>query len=204
MHFKLWLEAVDKVFKRGAIDTRQLAQMLALPTSSLTEIDRGSFATVYQHPAAPNRIIKVTKDRQDVVNLVKAQRLNSPCVVRLYPPVKSNELFVKVGQMYAIVADKVQGPPMPYTSNAIAMLLTGKLGMDTPQKAAMKIQQSGSSPFRDSILAKMGRDNEAERAKLSELFFTLAKLERMGVDLSDFTDNVLDGGQHYVIIDMGL
>jgi hypothetical protein len=205
MRFRPWLEVTataDQVFQRVTAKDADLVQALGLPLNSkLQKINTGSFATIYQHPLNATKIIKATKDKQDIMRLVKAQALMNQNIVKLHAI--QGKLFIQLGQLYVIVADKIEGESMPYTSNSFVMLLTGKLGAESTKKAAYKIAQPGLSPFRDKILAYHGRDNDEERVKLSTFFLTLAQLEQRGITMDDFTDNIIDAGDRYVIVDMG-
>jgi len=205
MRFKKWIEAVDvlaqkasNTFVKQKWNTDSILNALGLSPVKLKTINTGSFATVYQHPTDPSKVIKVTSDKADGRRLVKAQQLHSPNVVRIH---QSTQL---PNGSWVLIADFVAGPSMPYTSNTLAALINGKTMMDDPAAAARKIVQIGASPFREQILAKMGRDNNIERQKLAELFITLSRLEKLGIDMFDFTDNIIDVGKYYVIIDMGL
>ena len=42
-----------------------------------------------------------------------------------------------------------------------------------------------------------------EHERLSELFRTINELDKYGIDLMDFEDNIIDNGNHYVIVDLG-
>jgi hypothetical protein len=202
--FKKWLESsmldqkASQTFVKQNWDQNAILYALGLQPTKLNKVNTGSFATVYQYPNDPHKVIKVTSDKADAHRLINAQKLNSPNIVKIY---KSAQL--PNGSMI-LVSDFINGASMPYTSNTISALITGKNMMDSAINASRKILQPGTSPFRDRILQKFGHDNAHERQKLSELFMTLARLERMGIDINDFTDNVIDNGQHYVIIDMGL
>lgn len=207
MRFKEWIEAAllgdelaqkaSDTFVKQKWNVSSILNLLGLPPEKLKTINTGSFATVYQHPTDPSKVIKVTSDKADGRQLVKAQQLRSPNVVKIY---QSSQLF---NGSWVLVADFVHGPSIPFTSNTLAALINGKT-IESPAVAARKIVQIGASPFRERILAKMGKDNPLERQKLAELFITLSRLEKLGIDIADFTDNIIDTGQHYVIIDMGL
>jgi hypothetical protein len=47
-------------------------------------------------------------------------------------------------------------------------------------------------------------NNEEEHEKLITLFETMKKLEEINIHLVDLTDNIIDNGQRYVIIDLEL
>ncbi len=200
MQFRNWFEAA--VFDRAILQDTDILKALRLPKQKLQVIGRGSFATVYQHPTEKNKVIKVTKDKNDIRNLIKAQSLKSPNIVKLHPI--AGNFSVGVGNLYLVVADKVEGRSFPYTSDIIATLIGGKSGMENAAKASVKIGQIGLSPFRDKVLNRLGLDDERERSKLSSLLLTVSHLEKRGIEFFDFTDNVIDTGDHHVIIDMGL
>lgn len=207
MKFAEWLEAAiaddpiaakaQQVFRVQQWNSSPILKALGIPGEhKLERVNSGSFATVYKHPLDPSKVIKCTRDARDVRNLLAAQSLNTPNIVKVYQN-------VKIPNGFALVADFVTGPEMPYTSNMIALLLDGPKMLDTPQSAARKILQPGASPARERVLNKVGRNTEEERRKLSELILTMGRLQAKGIDVSDWTDNVLDTGDHYVIIDMG-
>lgn len=196
------LDAVaDKVFGQRAANTKldHVKIMTALGIKSnerkLQQINQGSLATVYQHPEDPTKIIKVTADAQDARNLVKSQRLNSPNIVRVYNSAKVGPKAV------ALVADFIKGESMPYNTNALLGLINGD-NFDEARQAIRGILRPDRT--RRKILDQMGMNTDEERMKLSRLFQTLAGLEKLGIDMYDFTDNILDGGNDYVIIDMGM
>lgn len=186
-----------RTFSKQSWGQATILKAIGLPPAPLTQINTGSFATIYQYPGDRTKVIKVTRDTTDAKNLLKAQTLNSPNIVKIHQS-------AKIGDGAVLVADYVTGRPIPYTSSVLAALIDGKNGLDEPERAARKIMNHGLSPFRDRILAKFGKDTPQERRKLAELLVAIGKLRRRGVDLADFTDNIIDDGQHYVIIDMGL
>jgi hypothetical protein len=206
MDFAKWFEDVtadDPLAAKAQLTFRYqqwnpgpILKALGLPGKQLQRINSGSFATIYQHPTDPKKVIKCTSDARDVKNLLAAQSISTTNIVKVYQN-------VKIPNGFALIVDFVNGPSMPYTSNMMALLLDGPSMMDTPMKAARKILQPGASPARDRLLDKVNRNSEQERQKLSELLITIGKLQAKGIHVSDWTDNIIDAGQHYVIIDMG-
>lgn len=190
-------QRASQTFVKQKWDQNAILKSLGLPPTKLRIVNTGSFATVYHHPSDPTKVIKVTSDKVDAKRLIKAQQLRSPNIVKVYQNTQLPNGVV-------LLSDFINGPSMPYTSNTMSALINGKNMMDSLSGATRKILQPGTSPFRDKILAKVGKDDNTERQKLSELFMTLTRLEKIGIDINDFTDNIIDTGQHYVIIDMGL
>jgi hypothetical protein len=196
------LDAVaDKVFgqraKNAKMDHVKIITALGIKTNDrqLQQINQGSLATVYQHPEDPTKVIKVTADAQDAKNLVKAQRLGSPNIVKIYNSAKISP------RATALVADFVKGDSMPYNTNALLGLINGD-DFEEARQAVRGILRPDRT--RRKILTQLGMDSDEERMKLSRLFQTLAGLEKLGIDMYDFTDNILDAGSDYVIIDMGM
>lgn len=203
--FKQWLEVsldqkADAVFGRRdknlRINFNSILSGLGLPTidGKPQIIKKGSLAIVYQHPHDPRKIIKLTGDMDDARNLWKAQKLNSPNIVKVYAAKKLK------GNSAVLVADKIDGKPMPYASNIFLALIHGDF-FDDATEASQKILNPRGK--RMQILQWMGKDDHQEYRKLSELFATLGRLEKIGIDMFDFTDNIIDNGPHYVIIDLG-
>ena len=113
MNFKSWFEALatvdarnDAFFgQRDKIQKKDMGKLLGFNVP-LQKINQGSLATIYQHPTNPNWIIKVTSHREDVNNLVKAQRLGSPNIVKLFgkpQPVPQNP------RSFWMMAEKING-----------------------------------------------------------------------------------------------
>ena len=203
--FKAWLTEdldalADKVFsqrdKNAKLKPSVILQALGIKSNQpLKSINKGSIATIYSHPEDGTKVIKVTADAQDARNLLKAQRLNSPNIPKVYQS-------AKVGpKATALVIDFVQGHHMPYNSSALLSLINGD-NWDEAQQAVRGILRPDHT--RTQTLDKFDLNTDEERQKLSQLFMTLARLEKLGIDIYDFTDNILDNGQHYVIIDMGM
>ena len=205
MSFKTWLgedldTAADKVFsqrgKNAKLPHSKILAALGIDhPDPLRQINQGSLATIYQHPLDPMKVIKVTSDMNDAKNLVKAQKINSPNVVKIYQSGKVNAKAV------ALVADHIRGDSMPYNTNALLSLIGGDRFDDaaTASRAIFRPDRT-----RDKVLNQLGLDTTEERTKLSQLFKSLAQLERLGIDVFDFTDNILDAGDHYVMIDLGM
>jgi hypothetical protein len=199
MEFKSWIEAtvLDKseefFTRRDKNATIDVASALGLK-APLKLINRGSVANIYQHPFNPSQIIKVTGHKKDVQNLWKAQNLNSPNIVKVYGPPK------QIGPTaYAIIADKIIGPSMPYDTNSFIYLIQGEgQGLEF---AADDIYDDESKA---EILKAYGRNTDEEKIKLSFLFRTLYQLEKIyRISLTDFDKNIIDSGENYVIVDMG-
>jgi len=91
--FRKWLEATtadalarkaSKAFAKQDWNQGLILQVLGLPPSLLKVINTGSFATIYQHPKDPSKVIKVTSDKTDARRLIKAQQLRSPNIVKIH------------------------------------------------------------------------------------------------------------------------
>lgn len=204
--FKTWLNedldaVADKVFgqrsQNAKLSHAKIMTALGIQSNEaqLRQINTGSLATIYQHPEDPSKIIKVTADAQDVKNLVKAQRLNSPNVVRVYNSAKIGP------KAFGLVADLVKGRSMHYNTNELLGLMNGD-NFEEAGQAVRGIMRPDRT--RSKILDQLGMNTNDEKVKLSRLFQALAGLEKLGIDMYDFTDNILDAGGEYVIIDMGM
>lgn len=202
MRFKDYLEAVgEKLFTLRDITQKSDISKLLGFINPLTKYAQGSIATIYEHPGNTNLLVKVTSHKSDVDNLVKAQRLNSSNVVRLFPW-RGGKLVKEIPSLdsYAIIVEKVIGSSMVYTTNDFYELsLGGKFDIAADWLDAAVIHKK-----QKPILKSYNKDDALEHSKLSELFRTLDKLEKFyRIELSDFQDNILDTENHYVIIDMG-
>lgn len=202
--FKLWLNedlgaVADKVFsqrdRNAKMNPSKILNALGIKSNNLEQINQGSLATVYRHPLDKTKLIKVTSDLNDAKNITKAQRLNSPNVVRLHQSVKIGPKAV------ALVVDFVPGKEMPYNTNALLSLINGDNWEDHRQAARNILRPDRT---RRKTLDALGLNNTEELQKLSRLFGSLAQLEKIGIDIFDFTDNILDNGTDYVIVDLGM
>ncbi len=202
--FKLWLNedlsaVADKVFsqrdRNAKMKSSKILDALGIKGGDLEQINQGSLATVYRHPLDKTKLIKVTSDLNDAKNIAKAQRLNSPNVVRLHQSAKVGPKAV------ALVVDFVPGKEMPYNTNALLSLINGD-NWEEHGQAARNILRPDRT--RRKTLDALGMNNQQELEKLSRLFGSLAQLEKIGIDIFDFTDNILDNGTDYVIVDLGM
>lgn len=158
---------------------------------------QGTHADIYANPSNPNTLIKVTNDAADASNLLAAQALNSPNVVRCHAHATQGV----VGGT-ALLVDLVKGQRAPYSTPEFLGLIEGQQGLDSRDQAHVRIMRP--DPFRTGILQSHGRLNKAELTKLSQLFRTLYLLEsRLNVFLVDLTENVIDAGPAYVLVDLG-
>jgi hypothetical protein len=154
----------------------------------------GSHATAYD--VGDGKVLKVTSDVKDANNLLRAQNLNDPGVVKAYGSSK-----VGVSDGVAILVDKVEGELMPYSTGELHALIQGTNFQELPM-ARITILRDNTG-IRKKILDKHGRNHKEERKKLSSLFTTLIKLEKIGIDFDDFAENVIDTDTRYVVIDLG-
>jgi len=144
-------------------------------------------------PTDPTKIIKVTADAADAKNIANFQSL--PNVVRLYKN-------AKVGAAYVLLVDFVDGPSMPYTGNTLLAIINGDNWDDVESFAKGKPLRMDK--MRSKILKAAGKFDSEEVDKLGRLFKTLGTLAKRGVDVLDLTDNIIDNGTDYIIIDMGM
>lgn len=157
---------------------------------------QGSMATVYQNPHNPNTIIKVTSDINDIQNLIKAQTINSPNVVRLHnSKLVSNTLGVAL-------LDYVKGKTLNLSIDGIMRLVQGERNDDFEQ--AIEGIFDKNDKLRNQVLKMYGMDDDKTRQKWSDLFKAVYQLESLGIYLDDLTDNIIDNGSQYVLIDLGL
>jgi hypothetical protein len=202
MFFKEWLllNSYDTLFlQRDKTQKSNIGKILGFG-KNLVKFSQGSIATLYQHPESPNLLIKVTSHKEDISNIITAQKLKSPNVVRAVPW-NSKEMVKNLPSLnsQAIIVEKVMGNPMVYTtSDFFDLSLNGQfeLAADWLNSTVHKVQAK--------ILDRYNKNNIEEHTKLASLFLTLSKLEKFyNIELSDFQDNILDSGDRYVIIDMG-
>lgn len=203
LNFKNWLEnlaAYEKAFaQRDITQKANVAKLLGI-NGNLIKYKQGSFATLYQHPKKQDRLIKITSHKEDVLNLVRAQNLNSNNVIKLF----DWENKQKVKELpnlnsLAIIVEKIDGPAMIYTtSDFYELSLNGKFEL-----AGDWIMQGGNEKQK-RIMDRYQLNNDQEHYKLHDLFKTLQSLKKFyRIELSDFEDNIIDNGSRYVIIDMG-
>jgi hypothetical protein len=202
LNFKEWLESLsyEKVFnQRDETQKVNVGKLLGF-SKNLNIIKQGSFATLYQHPKYKNRLIKITSHKEDIYNLVKAQKLKSKNIVEVF----DWEYKQKIKELpslnsWAIMVENVLGNSMIYhTNDFYELTLDGKYNL-----ASDWIIQGGNSRQK-IILDKYNKDNDEEYNKLFELFRTLYQLRKFyKIDLSDFEDNIIDSKDRYVLVDMG-
>lgn len=186
------------VAKREKTSKTDISKLLGF-NEPLKQYARGTFATIYQHPTEENLLIKVTAHKDDIQNSVRAQRLNSPNIVKLYQW-PSGKLYQEIPELktYAIIPQKVVGQPIEYATNALFTI-----AYNGSYDKAKDWLLAGGSPPQNKMLEKYGKNNDDEKYKLADLFKALHGLERIGIHLSDLDQNIIDDGTKYVIIDLG-
>jgi len=201
LYFKIWLEnlAYEKTFaQRDLTQKANLEKILGIP--DLVKYTQGSFATLYEHPKNKNRLIKITSHKEDVYNLVKAQKLNSPNIIKLFDW-RSGQMIKELPELnsLAIIVEKAIGPSMIYTtSDFYELSLNGRFGL------AADWMMSGGNDRQKLIMNKYQQNDDQEHNKLHDLFKTLQSLKKLyRIELTDFEDNIIDNQGRYVIIDMG-
>jgi len=205
MQFKSWFEATSSVnskyekffSQRDLIQKKDVGNLLGFK-KPLIKINQGSLATIYQHPNNPNWVIKVTSHLEDVKNIQKAQRLNSKNVVKLFgnpQKVPENTNF------YWMIVEKINGNHMVYDTNSFIALIHGDHDENIKDASTSILYTDGG--IREKILNRYGKNSEEELEKLSSLFETFYKLQQIGIEMSDFAENIIDDGEKYVIIDLG-
>lgn len=158
---------------------------------------QGTHADIYSNPNDPSTLIKVTDDDEDARNTISAQILNSPNVVKCHAHATTG-----VVNGTALLVDFVTGGQAPYSTPEFLGLIEGQQGNDPRDQAHIRILRP--DPFRLNILQTHGRINKTEQLKLSELFTTIYLLEsRLNVFLVDLSENIIDAGTSYVIVDFG-
>jgi hypothetical protein len=174
-------------------DIDKLQKSLGIDLSGIEEIGSGTMATVYK---IGNKVLKVTRDNKDVINTVKAQRIKSNNVVKIY---KLSREGLSNGT--AMVLDFVDGQLAPFSTGEWHALIQGS-GMDELSDA-VKLMLTDNKGIRNKILTDHGLNDNKSRAKISELFKTLRMLQSINVNIDDLGDNIIDTGDRYVLIDLG-
>lgn len=203
--FKQWLTynesfASERIFNQRDITQKSNIGELLGFEKPLVKYSQGSIATLYEHPTNKKLLIKVTAHESDILNIIKAQRLKSPNVVKVFSW-KNKGLIKELPSLnsLAIIVEKILGDSMVYTtSHFFDLSLNGnfELAADWLDSTVHKLQKA--------ILDHYNKNNTEEHLKLSSLFRTLHELEKFyHIELSDFQDNILDAGDRYVIVDMG-
>jgi len=208
MNFKEWIikeeleDDSEKAFsQKHQTQKANVAKLLGFK-KPLVKVNEGSFATLYQHPENSNILIKITSHKEDVQNIIRAQKIKSSNVVKIYPwPDKTSfkTVATKPNESLAILVEKIIGKPMDYSTNHFYMLALG----GQFQKAKDWLNSGGNKKQQD-ILNLYKKNTDEEHNKLAEMFESLFQLERFhGISLTDYQDNILDTGDRYVIVDMG-
>ncbi len=205
MEFKDWLnenkldQPWDAPFLQKEKTQKSNVSKILGFSKPLKKVAEGSFATLYQHPKSSNKLIKITSHEEDVDNVVKAQRLNSKNIVKVFDWVKGKKIK-KVPELNssAIIVEKLTGNSMKYRSDHfLELALTGDF-----DKAADWLDYEPTEK-QAKVLDMYNMNTPEEHEKLSELFRTINELDKYGIDLMDFEDNIIDNGTHYVIVDLG-
>lgn len=209
MNFKSWLEGrssfasldreSDVVFgkreKNKSLNIKDIFDKLGIKTNKIPkQINHGSHANIYENPVDASRLVKITSDVVDAKNLIKAQRLNSPNIAKVF-----RSIVLDNGSI-ALDVQKINGTVPVYNSNTIAALIDGDDFDDAEQASKDILNPSGT---RLKILNQLGVSSSQELIKLSNLFKTLGRLSKMGIDIYDFTENIIDDGKNLVLIDLG-
>jgi hypothetical protein len=208
MFFKDWLNLseaktdYDAMFsQRDKTQKSDVSSLLGFK-KPLVKFSQGSLATLYQHPTNKNLLIKITSHKEDVNNIVKAQRVDSPNVVKTFPWDKEGTLIKSLPSLnsLAIIVEKVNGTPMVYTNNDFL-----GLGLNGSFEKAADWLLGTILKEQEAILNRYNKNDVEEHYKLISLFKTLSKLtgREYRIELSDFDQNILDTGDRYVIVDMG-
>jgi hypothetical protein len=216
--FKEWLSLIENDLdyetlfsQRDKTQQADVGKLLGFK-KPLVKFDQGSIATIYQHPTDNNLLIKVTSHQEDIENIVRAQGLNSPNVVRVFPweNGKMTKSLPTLNSL-AIIVEKVSGRPMVYTSSEFFDLsLNGKFdlaghiidGNLTPYDKKLYAKEIKKQ---SAILNNKNKNNPLEHSKLTSLFNALNELagKVYSIEMSDIDQNIMDTGDRYVIIDMG-
>lgn len=201
MYFKKWLKFLEQnmFLLRDKTQKLDLGKILGFK-KPLVKFSQGSIATIYEHPNTKDLLIKVTSHKDDVKNIIAAQKLKSDNIVKAFSW-KSGEFIKQIQNInsYAIIVEKILGPSMAYTTNEFF-----ELSLDGRFELAADWLDANLHKRQIVILEHHQKNNLKEHAKLSSLFRTLHKLESFyRIELSDFQDNIIDSGDRYVIIDMG-
>jgi hypothetical protein len=194
------LEANADIFSQRDITQKSNISKLLGFTNALKKVAQGSFATLYQHPKYKEALIKVTSHKEDIQNLIRAQRAKSNNIVKLYDW-EDGSKFKAVPSLksWAVIVERIDGSPMQYTTNHFYML-----AINGNYELAKDWMDAGGSEEQQQIMELYGLNNNQEHIKLAELFETLDILSNnFNIDLSDFEDNIIDNGSRYVMIDMG-
>lgn len=217
MFFKEWLNLseaktdYDAMFSNRDKTQKQISNVSKLLgfNKPLVKFNQGSLATLYQHPTNKNLLIKITSHKEDIYNIVKAQRVDSQNVVKTFFWDKARKEEIKNLpdlNSLAIIVEKVNGTPMVYTNNDfLALGLNGSFEKAADWLLGTMLEEQEAILKRYDKLGLVKNDVE-EHYKLISLFKTLSKLEReYNIELSDFDQNILDTGKggRYVIVDMG-
>jgi len=173
---------------------KHILDVFGIDISYLKPIGSGTFAKVYD--VGDGKVLKITRDFNDYKNTIKAGRLHDDSIVKVYK-------ISKFGKDCLMIVDKVSGKNAVYSTPEWHALIYGNTGMDELRDASKNIRIS-SKDIRSKILSDHGLNTEVERAKLAKLFSVLYKLNSIGISLDDLGDNIMDDGNKYIIVDLGM
>lgn len=194
---KLKLIAENIFNARERIDKANIGKLLGY-NKPLKKIATGTFSNIFLHPTDQSKLIKVTSHKSDVQNTIRAQRLSNNNIVKLYSWEDGQSAKpLQTIKAWALQVEKIDGPPLKYPTDHFLRL--GYMG--SFEKAADWLK-AGGSESQNKILQHYKAD-DIEKEKLAELFDALQSLSRIGIELSDFDQNIIDNGSRYVIIDLG-
>lgn len=217
MRFKTWIEEyenqtatfssldqkADDFFRNASkmnIPFDTILNALGLPKSNTKPkiIGKGTKATVYSNPHNPQQVIKLTSDRNDAKNFnnLLKKRFLSPNVAKCYGIAKAGP------NAYAMLLDYVSGNAMRYTNEEFTTLIQGDNFTDY-QEAILELNRAKFGKSRMRIFQNHNVNPLKETMKLVPLFRTLSQMEKFGIDLFDFDQNIIDNGTTYILVDLG-
>jgi hypothetical protein len=197
MRFKEWLLKETSVRVQWDYAITLPALGIQGATTSPNLLKQGTHADIYEHPSDASKLIKITDDHEDAANIVAAQAMNSPSIVKCHAHTTAG-----VQNGAALLVDFVKGQSAPYSTLEFLALLEGEHGTEPRSSANIRIMRP--DVFRMNILKNHGKNQQQELLKLSRLFRTIHLLEsKLNIFLVDLADNVMDAGQIYVIVDLG-
>lgn len=157
----------------------------------------GGFAVVFHVEGDNNKLIKITSDHDDILKLIKANKNDVSGVPIIYSHTTNG---IKNG--IAAVVQKIDGNSIKYSNMEMHALVGGRHGNDSIKNAMISILKPND--IRLKILESHNSNNKKERYKLYYLFETIMRLNKLGIYIDDYDDNVIDNGDKYIIIDLGM
>lgn len=191
LKIKLFESIIGKV---EITDKNKLEEDLGVEIHGI--INQGSFANIYSTDA-DDKIVKITSDISDFRNLSIANRIIPNHVPKIH---KSTTKGIGKNNV-AMLIDYIEGKNFPLITNEMLKILQGD-GFTADYEAA-RIRVLRPKGQIAKILECHNLMDKQDRIKIANLIKALSILDKSGIEMIDFDENIIDNGEKYVIIDLG-